>query len=166
MKKFFSQLALLLAGSQVFAQYEKFDIASFIPPQGWQRLDSNGKVGFLDAKSTNNGTHFCQILLYPSHAGSGNATADFSSEWNNTIVKVTGYQKKPDMQLKNLPDGWTMVTGYANIPSMGNTYTCTLTSYTGYGKVMSVLVNIAGQEYLPEVSNFFKNLVLNSNGVS
>ena len=29
-----------------FSQIEKFDIASFNPPQGWQRLDSNGVLVF------------------------------------------------------------------------------------------------------------------------
>jgi hypothetical protein len=159
---------LLMAGNLVllatlFAQTQKFDIASFIPPQGWQRLDSNGKLGFFDAKTTDGGTHFCQILLYPSRASSGNAVKDFNEEWKSRVVKATGYTKKPGMQTKRSPDGWNIVTGYANINQQGSTYTCTLTSISGFGKVMSVLVNIAGQDYLPFVDQFFKNLVLDKN---
>src|ERR1700730_4066847 len=156
----------LLCTISLAAQTQKFDIASFVPPAGWQRLDSNNKVGFFDAKTVNGATHFCQILLYPSRASSGNAAQDFSEEWKNKIVKATGYTKKPETQTKKSAEGWNIVTGYANITQQGTTYTCTLTSISGFGKLMTVLVNIAGQEYLAAVDQFFKSLVLDKKGVA
>ncbi len=148
------------------AQTQKFDIATYIPPQGWLQLDSNGKRGFFDSKTVNGETHFCQILLYPSRVSSGNAVKDFNEEWNSRIVKSTGYAKKPGMQSKKSPDGWNIVTGYANITQQGTTFTCTLTSISGFGKLMSVLVNVAGPDYLPAIDQFFKSLALDKNGIS
>src|ERR1051325_10138977 len=115
-KKFWFAANCILLTTLLFAQTEKFDIASFVPPPGWQRLDSNGKLVFLNSKTANGLTSFCQILLYPSHTTAGNATKDFTNEWNDRIVKATGYKNKPRTETQKSPDGWNVVTGYANIP--------------------------------------------------
>ena len=165
-RKILLMASSLLLTAFSYAQTQKFDIATYIPPRGWQQLDSNGKRGFFDAKTTNGATRFCQILLSPSRVSSGNPVKDFNEEWNSRIVKATGYRKKPQIQTKKSPEGWNFITGYANITHQGTTYTCTLTSISGFGKVMSVLVNIAGQDYLPAVDQFFKNLVLDKNAAA
>jgi len=151
---------LLIASSH--AQTESFDIASFTAPPGWQRIDSNGKLGFFDAKTTNGMTSFCQIVLFPSRASSGNAMMDFNDEWKLRIVPSTGYTQKPKTKTGKSPDGWDTITGYTNVTQQGATYTCMLTTISGEGKLMSVLVNIAGQDYVPVVENFFKSLQLNT----
>jgi hypothetical protein len=163
MKKLLLQLLFLIVIVNVSGQSQKFDIASFIPPQEWQRLDSNGKVGFFDSKTINGLTSFCQILLYPSRAGGGNAFKNFNEDWNNKVVKTTGYKGTPKTTTHKTPDGWNVVTGYANFSQQGGTYTCMLSTISGYGKVFSVLVNIAGQDYLTAVDDFFKNLQLDKN---
>ena len=164
MKKIIISIAaVLILITASFAQSQKFDIASYLPPKGWQQLDSNGKRGFFNAKNDGQSTRFCQILLYPSRKSSGTPQKDFDEEWNGKIVKVTGSKTKPGTQTKRSPEGWTVITGYANIPQQGTTYTCILTCYSGFGKEMSVLVNIAGEEYLPMVDQFFKSFVLDRN---
>jgi hypothetical protein len=165
-KKFILTINCLLLTLMLLAQTEKFDIASFTPPQGWQRIDSNGKLGFFDAKTNNGLTTFCQILLYPSRNSSGNAMKDFTQDWSSKIVKNTGYKNKPKTQAQKSPDGWNVITGYANISQQGSTYTCMLTTISGYGKAFSVLVTIAGQDYLTAVDDFFKNLELDKTGVA
>ncbi len=150
----------LVSVISLHAQTETFDIASFIAPKGWQRLDSNGKLGFFDAKEMNGATKFCQILLYPSHATSGNPLNDFTNEWNSHIPKAKGYTKKPKVQTKKSSDGWDVTTGYANITQAGGTYTCTLTTFSGFGKTMSVLTNVAGLDYADDIQTFFEHLDL------
>ena len=165
-KVILTKIAVLLLMATSVAQVDKFDIATYTPPQGWQQLDSNGKRGFFDYKSDGNSTRFCQILLYPSRKSTGNAQKDFDDEWSSRITKVTGYSKKPAAQTRRSPEGWTVVTGAANIPSQGQTYTCILTCYSGFGKEMSVLVNVAGQEYLSPVDEFFKSFALDKSAGS
>jgi hypothetical protein len=165
-KKIILTTNCLLLLLMLYAQSEKFDIASFVAPQGWQRIDSNGKLGFFDAKTDNGRTTFCQILLYPSRKSSGNAVKDFNEDWTSKIVKNTGTKNKPKTQIQKSPEGWNVVTGYTNISQQGNTYTCMLTTISGYGKAFSVLVNIAGQDYLTAVDDFFKNLELDKAGVA
>ena len=118
-KVILTKIAVLLLMATSLAQVDKFDIATYTPPQGWQQLDSNGKRGFFDYKSDGNSTRFCQILLYPSRKSTGNAQKDFDDEWSSRITKVTGYSKKPAAQTRKSPEGWTVVTGAANIPNQG-----------------------------------------------
>jgi len=92
-KVILTKIAVLLLMATSVAQVDKFDIATYTPPQGWQQLDSNGKRGFFDYKSDGNSTRFCQILLYPSRKSTGNAQKDFDDEWSSRITKVTGYSK-------------------------------------------------------------------------
>lgn len=143
------------------AQTETFDIATFTPPTGWQRIDSNGVVAFFDSKTANGLTSFCQIFLYPSRRSSGNASTDFKTEWNLKVTQPARTNKKPKTQTEKTPDGWNIVTGYANLTQPGLTYTCMLMTATGFGKTMSVLVNIAGKDYVTVVDQFFKDLELN-----
>lgn len=148
--------------SPVFSQTEKFDIATFTPPRGWQRIDSNDVIVFHDYKTNDNPTSFCQIVLYRSRAGSGNASKDFKAEWSARVTKTTGSKAKAATHTEKTPDGWTVVTGTAKISAKGMTYACILVTVSGFGKVMSVLVNAAGGDYAAIIDKFFKDLDLDS----
>jgi hypothetical protein len=163
MKKIFLQLIMVFSIMNVFAQTETFDIATFTPPQGWQRIDSNGAVLFHDYRAENGLTSFCQIFLYPSRAGDNDAQKNFQAEWKNRVVRTTGTREKPKTATEQTPDGWTAVTGYTNITKQGVTYTCMLVSASGFGKVMSIMINIAGQAYIADVQNFLNKFELNAN---
>ena len=103
MKKIFLHLISTLMFVQLFAQKEKFDIASFIAPVNWQRIDSNGIIAFLDSKTENGKTSFCQIFLYPSVQSSGVASSDFQSAWTAKVVKTTGSREQPKLQSAKSP---------------------------------------------------------------
>ena len=158
-------LALLLTMSiltQSFSQTEKFDVASFLPPKGWQRSDSNGVILFHDYKTKNNLTSFCQIILYPSRASNANAASNFNEEWNLKVTQPTGDKTKPTTQTEKTPDGWTAVTGYANITQSGLTYMKMLVTATGFGRTMSVMVNTAGSDHASALEKFFNDFDLDS----
>ena len=159
MKKALMHIAFLLLGASTFAQKTKFDIASFNPPKGWQRLDSNGVVAFFDSKTVNGGTTFCQLFIYPSRISSGNASNDFDNDWNQLVIKPTGLSAKANKERSN-SEGWEITSGYSNITVSGITFTCILVTATGFGRQMSVLVNVAGQDYMQQVQNFLNEFDL------
>lgn len=161
-KKFWLTANCVLLTAFLFAQSEKFDIASFIPPQGWQRNDANGAIAFTDSKTENGLTSFCQIILYPSTASKGNAMNDFKTAWNNMVTVPTKSKVKPTMQTTNTPDGWTIVTGSANIIVKGTTYKTIVSSISGFGKTLAVQVNTAGGDYVSVLDKFFTDLDLDS----
>ena len=145
-----------------FSQIEKFDIASFNPPQGWQRLDSNGVLVFHDYRTKDNLTSFAQIILFQSRPTNSNATKNFNDEWSTRVSQPTGLKTKPTTQSEKTPDGWTAVTGYANITQSGLSYMRMLVTATGFGRTMSIMVNTAGTEHASAIDKFFKELNLDS----
>jgi len=160
MKKFFTLFITIAVSITVYAQSEKFDIASFNPPQGWQRMDSNGVVIFHDYKTKNNLTSFGQIILFPSRAAKTSAATNFKDEWNLKIAQPTGTKAKPTTRTATTPDGWTAVTGYSNITTPNISYKTMLVTATGFGRTMSVMVNTAGAEHADAIEKFFRELEL------
>ena len=161
MKKILIHLIAFFLVGTASAQKEKFDIASFIPPKGWQRIDSNGVVAFFDTKTAKGQSTFCQLFLYPSRASTGKASTDFENEWNHLVVRPTGFKGKPTTEIGKA-DGWEVTTGYSNISQGGITFTCMLVTATGFGREMSVLVNVAGQDYMTQVQHFLNDFDLDS----
>ena len=161
MKKFFGVCFAMLVFFIGIAQTEKFDIATFSPPSGWQRSDSNGVLIFHDYKTKNNLTSFCQIVLFPSRASKNNASTNFKDEWNLRVAQPTGSKVKPTTQTES-SEGWTLVTGFGNITQSGISYMKMLINATGYGRTMSVMVNTAGSDHAAAIEKFFNDFNLDS----
>jgi hypothetical protein len=159
MKKMLMMVSVISVLS-LHAQTETFDIASFTPPKGWQRIDSNGTVAFFNSKTTNGLTSFCQLFLYPSRASNSSPEKNFQAEWTNHVAKTTGNKTIPKTETEKTPDGWTVLTGTSNITNKGITYTCILSVISGFGRVMTVMINVAGKEYTEDIQTFFEHLDL------
>ncbi|HYF30249.1 MAG TPA: hypothetical protein VD993_03925 [Chitinophagaceae bacterium] len=160
--KCFLLAILMIIVAPVAAQTYKFDIASFIPPKGWQRVDSNGVLLLHDYRTQNNLTSFCQIMVFPSRASSNNPQNNFNDEWKARIAQPLNTSVKPMVTTEKTPDGWTVVSGMANLTQQGITYTCILSVISGFGKVMTIMVNLAGQDYVAEVEKFMNSFELDS----
>lgn len=145
-----------------FAQTQKFDIATFIPPLNWQRTDTNGTVSFFNSKKINGQTSFCQIILYASSNSTNTADKNFKKAWQNLVTVPAKSNVKPVTQTQNTPDGWTVVMGSANVVNRGLNYKTIISSLTGFGKTMNVQINTAGGDYAAAIENFFNALDLDS----
>lgn len=152
----------MLAAATLSAQTERFDIATFVPPPGWQRTESNGTIAFLDSKTENGLTSFCQIVLYPSSNATATADKNFKAAWQNLVTIPIKSKAKPVTQKEQTPDGWTVVTGHANVVFQGLKYKSLVASITGFGKTMNVQVNTAGGDYGGILEKFFNDLNLDS----
>jgi hypothetical protein len=162
-KRFLFFLCYLSYLSNAFSQSEKFDIATFIPPKGWQRLDSAGVLAFHDYRARDGQTSFCQIVLFPSWQSKNSPSKNFQQEWKNRVTRPTSSNAKPAIQTEVTPDGWTVVTGAANLSVSGMSYACILATISGFNKAMSIMVNTAGNDYGAQVEQFFNSLELSSN---
>ena len=101
--------------------------------------------------------------LYPSINSSGNAKKDFNNSWALLVAKPTASKAKPTIELSKSDDGWTIVTGYANISFHDLTYTCMLVTASGFSKCINVQFNLVGQDYMTVVQNFLNDYNLDSN---
>ena len=164
MKKQFTVLASFLMSSAVcFPQTQKFDMASFVPPQGWQRIDTAGTVSFFHSTTANGATSFCQIILYPGSKSSGSAEKDFTLAWNNIVTVPARSKATPLVERSKTPDGWSVTTGAATVNTQGLSYNTMVTTITGFGKTINIQINLAGNEYASAIEKFFETLELDSN---
>src|SRR6185295_15245044 len=136
-KKLLLITVTLLISIFMTAQKETFDIATFTRPKGWQRLDTSGVTLLYQSKTNNGLTDFCQMFLFPSRDANDDAGKNFQDEWTNHIVRATGTTVTPQTQTNKTPDGWTAVSGRADVSQNGTSYTCMLTAVTGHGKEIS-----------------------------
>jgi len=144
-----------------FAQTEKFDIATFTPPAGWERSNNNGTVSLFNSKTAPGGAVFCQIVLYPSKNSLGAPMDNFKDAWKNIVAVPMKSTVLPQVEAtKN--GGWDLVTGIANIAFSGINHTSIVVTATGSGKTMSFHVKTLGQDYLPVISKFFEQLSLDA----
>ena len=154
----FSILLLSIAVPCAAQTREKFDIVTFACPRAWTRVDSNGGILLESARTRNGLTSFGQIYLYPSRAAGGSAVSNFADEWRTHVTAHLGPNDQPEPHIETTRDGWTIATGAAQVSRNNLRFTCMLISATGFGKVMSFLVNTAGQDYVKEIDDFFKSL--------
>jgi hypothetical protein len=150
-------LVLVLIGTA--ANAETFDIATFIPPQGWQRQTQQGVVVFTKINNTNN--TFCLIGVYASRQSAGSADKDFGQEWNDLVVKPLGVNNKPVVN-QSAQAGWNVMVGAARAQGDSGEYYVTLSTFSGCGRVTSVLITYNHDNYLEDIDTFFNNFDLAS----
>lgn len=167
MKKIIIFGLILVFASRATGQKQSFDIARFVPPSGWQRIDSNGMVMFANSRTINNKISFCQIFLCPSKPSSLSPMENFDREWKDRVVSLQSNLDDPKPQADKPDKGWTPVTGHSNI-TVGEgekiTYTCFLVVATGHGRTMSVIINIAGSDFVNDAQQFLATMDLDPRG--
>ncbi|MDP4253553.1 MAG: hypothetical protein Q8938_06095 [Bacteroidota bacterium] len=164
MKKNLIFLLILLLAVTANGQKEHFDIATFIAPKGWQRADTNGVLQFFKFRDPHSVASFCQIFLYPSRESGTDPMENFNAEWNTHVVAWAGMNGDPRPQAGKPDKGWTPVTGHVSTQNNGVIYNCILISATGYGRVMSIVINMAGQDYTADAEKFLDQLDLDVHG--
>jgi hypothetical protein len=142
------------------AQTETFDVATFVPPSGWQRTESAGFVSFQNSRMQNGRPSNCQIFVFASGPSTGSPAASFQAEWNVKIVQPLRTSARPNPQMETRPDGWTAITSFVDVPQNGLPYRTILYTATGSGRFISIVVNYTFDGYQAEITSFFQSLRL------
>lgn len=140
----------LLLSTGLFAQAETFDIASFTPPAGWQRLDSNDVLVFT--KTDKGLKTFCQIVLFKSRKSLGSPGYDYDAAWNDYVVPIAKPNSKPGTNTNYSPDGWTATTNAVPVEGQGGSMSMLL-NVSGFKRSFNVLINVSGSNYNVELEN-------------
>jgi hypothetical protein len=131
---------------------EAFDIATFEPPAGWERVASPGVLAFRAA------TGDAQIALFPSVPSKASPAENFAAEWARLVTAPLGRVDAPQLTTQPSPDGWTGVIGAANVTRDGATFMVLQVTVTGFGRAMSVVAHIANPARAREVTEFFDRI--------
>ncbi|MGH7782483.1 MAG: hypothetical protein ACREO5_01370 [Candidatus Binatia bacterium] len=149
------QIFCLFVPQTIFSQTEKLDIFEYTPPKGWTKTPKDGVTVYSDSNKTA-GT-FCVLTVYSSTPSFGSPQKDFASEWNELIVKPFKADANPKTE-NQTEDGWTTVSGAAQIESDGNRSYVIMTILSGYGRVVSTYAILNDQSYLEQIGAFLTSV--------
>jgi hypothetical protein len=158
MKKAVVLLILITPISFCLAQKdETFDITSYQSPTGWKKESTDYALSFV---TTNEVTQaWCRMTIYKSIASSGNFLTDFNSEWNALIAKSYTDAILPSPEATT-EDGWTSQAGVAKFQFNNQDAASMLTTVTGYGVEVSIVVLMNSDEFMPAIESFLASIDL------
>lgn len=147
-------ICLLIFGSTLSAQTETHDITTFTPPAGWDKKSQNGVAMYSHA--TEQG--YSLIAVYRSKASSGSVETDFQNEWQEIAVKSFNVTAPPNKEQAQDNDGWKALSGSASFADKSGTVAAMLTTVSGFGKTVSILIVLNNQAYMPLIEKFLGSL--------
>ena len=149
---------LVVAAGAVAQRTDTFDIATFQPPNGWQRQAGADAIQF----STENkaaGT-FCLISLFRSMPSLGSSKENFDAAWQTVVKETVNIAAAPEMQSLGNKDGWEIVSGSAPFEKDGAKGVTVLVNGSGYGKMVNILVLTNAGVYEKNISAFLESVNL------
>ena len=154
----FLYLALLLSSASLFAQEQKFDIATFTLPNGWSKgEENNSAVQYLKKE----GTKWAQVAIYKNTTSLGSPEADFDSEWEKlaaSIYKITDAPVKSAVE--PAMGEWKKISGTAKWVFNGKAVTTTVTTFTGYGACISFVSSVTDQKFVEACNQLLASIQL------
>lgn len=147
-----------VVASAIFSQTEKVDIIEYTPPNGWTKTPKDGLMVYNNYDKATGG--FCLLTVYQSIASAGSADKDFVNSWNERVAQPFKADANPKTETQT-QDGWTSVTGAAQIESDGGKSAVLMTVVSGYGRTASILAIFNNQEYVPQIDAFMAGIKMN-----
>jgi hypothetical protein len=162
MRKAVYIIAYIFFSISLFAQTEKFDIASYKAPAGWKKETKQTVVVYTKIKDA----AFCILAVYQSRPANGSPEIEFNTEWQSLMVENAGVKDAPAID-KDKADGWELYIGKAKSKlDNGSEYMNVLTTFIGYGKVVSFVINYNDDLFKKDISNFFDNIQIAKNSAA
>jgi len=142
----------------LFGQIEKHGAASFTRPFGWGRIEKDDIVLYQQSKPGSRPVHFGQIYIYPTRHGNDSARTNFEEDWRKLVNEALGVNAEPQSVKERKVDGWTVITGYADVDNKGYACRTRVHTATNQNTVMTVVVNAMGAGYINEGDKFLKSI--------
>lgn len=158
MRKF--NLALLLVCmhlfvAAVFSQSAKFDIVTYTAPAGWATERDANSVRF----STETNAGYCTISLVRSIDATGDAGKDFDLLWE-LMAKDGLNASAPQGRRSGERDGWLVEAGGGAFEKEGLSGAVILTTFSGNGKAVAVLVITNTDAFESNIAAFIDSIKL------
>lgn len=145
----------LLSSVQAQKQ-ETFDIFTLNAPSGWKRETSDGVLRY----SRNQGGLYCLFDVYRALNGTNNLEKDFQAEWQSIVVKRFNPSSPPELEKGAPQNGWQNQLGGAAFPYQGGNSLAILSTFSGGGRIASILMLTNDEKCLPEFEKFLAGLTL------
>jgi starvation-inducible outer membrane lipoprotein len=142
----------------IFSQNEAFDIVTYASPKGWQKEGNENIVSYLLVDKTDNS--WCRIAIAKSTLSKGSIEQDFESEWNDLAAKPFKIDDAPHTSEISEADGWKIRSGSGKFTFNNANAAALLTTFSGYGRCVSIIATTGNQRYLQDIENFVSHVEL------
>ena len=137
---------------------ETFDIATFQPPEGWEKQPSKDSIQFSTDDKTS-GTH-CVIMLLRSVPSPGTSKENFDASWQTFVKQAVNVTAAPEMFPSNNPEDWALEGGLAPFEKRGAKGVVLLYTISGYGKMLNVMILTNTPAYEANINAFMQSITL------
>jgi len=148
-------LALIASWGLAFA--EIFDIFDYTPPQGWKKTALQGGVMFSQQTKES----FGSIVLYASVPAGSDAEQNFRGEWKRLVEEGLGVSGDPKIETGPKNGDYENLAGGIQATQDGMDYVVLLSSFSGNGRVASVMYIATDQKLFELFDSFNSSLKLN-----
>ena len=154
-KLFFAAICLSFWTVGSFAQAtEKFDLATYQAPKGWNRQAGLDSIQF----STSDKDNYCLVTLYRSMPGLGNPKQNFDAAWATIVKDTVGISTAPQMLPPDAKGEWQITGGLAPFEKNGAKGVALLITASGYGKMINVVVLTNSQFFETPMQAFLNSI--------
>lgn len=136
---------------------QQYDIITYVPPTGWKKETTEFAVSYVNTNTLTRS--WCRVTLYKSRGSSGDALNDFNSEWKDLVTNYYPDAVKPQPMVEN-EDGWVSYSGATPFTFNAEQAYLLLSTISGYGVEVSVLVLMNSEEYVRQVEAMLGTLDL------
>ena len=148
----------LLASTNAIAQVEKFDIVTYTPPKDWTINKTTGALQFSKEDKANK--TFCLITVYRSMDAGPDSRANFLASWKALVNETFKSPAQPQLGTPGLKDGWMGELGLAPVNTDEMKGAAVLTTLTGGGKMVSILVLMNSESLATEAEAIIDSIKL------
>ena len=159
MKTSFMLAMLLMLSAGLRAQKDQFDLVNYEAASAWKKETRPDVIVLTQIDKSDRS--WCQVGIYRSIATRGSIDADFNSDWENLVAKPRQVSEPPLLAGTSEADGWQVRTGTGRFIFDGKPATVMLTTYSGYGKCVSIVATTGSKRYLQPIQDLVASVVLN-----
>lgn len=137
------------------SQTAKFDIVAYTPPAGWSVEKDADSIRF----TKESGGEYCVISLTRAAEGLGDSVRNFDVLWQAMAVEGLG-AGQPQREKAGEKNGWQAEVGISPFEKEGLKGAAMLTTFTGDGKVVAILVLTNSESFPPNIEAFVESVKL------
>lgn len=149
----------IVTGITATAQQQTFDITNYTAPKGWNKQATESTVQFTNEDAAKGG--YCIIMLFKSLPGSAKSKENFDAAWETVVKEMVKVSTAPEMQPVANENGWEAQSGFAPFESDGTKGVALLTTTTGFGKMVNILILTNSDVYEKEMNGFLESVSFN-----
>lgn len=149
-------ISLIIGHISQAQQKESFDFIDYVPPSGWKKETTVNTVTYTHVNADNKS--WCQLTVFRSIASKGNIIEDFTSEWEQIVVKNNEITSGPATGNMTASGNWQFLTGTGSANFNGNEMLLRLTTVRDTQVCLSILSRTNNSDYFKDIDRFLSTI--------